>query len=598
MKIKDYLKNHRLITDGAMGTYYDSIKEKDITVEKANYENPELIKAIYKEYIAAGSRLLRTNTFDIKSIMDDAQYTVENYIHQTCRIAEEAVKESREESIITKEEPVFIGADIGPIEFDETKSQEETMEDYKKVCDAFLQEKIDTFIFETQTDVDFVEELTAYIKSKSDVYVLVQFCFDKSGYTKTGLSVKSMIAQMETKQSVDAYGFNCGMSSSHLYNAIKDLSFSGNKVISALPNASYSNIVRGKLVYSNNIPYYADKMDKIDDLGVRILGGCCGTTPLYIQKLSEKLQNKKLSKLRVKASNHGEEEIVQEQNPMIEKLNHGEKVIMVELDPPFDDNIDKVMEGAYYLKGKGCDVITISDSPLGRTRMEAAMLSAKIQRETGIPVMPHISCRDRNTISLRGMFLGLNMEGIRNMLIVTGDPVQKTDHMKQVFEYNSIRLMHYVDKMNEEVFDGHRFVYGGALNYNGVNKEAIAGRMKDKMKAGASFFLTQPIYSDEDIKRIAYLKQETGAKIMAGIMPLVSHRNATFIKNEMPGIFVPDEIIDRYQDGLTREEYEEIAVEISVDVIRKLGNLADGYYFMTPFNRYKLIQRIINAIED
>ena len=132
------------------------------------------------------------------------------------------------------------------------------------------------------------------------------------------------------------------------------------------------------------------------------------------------------------------------------------------------------------------------------------------------------------------------------------------------------------------------------MNYNGINKEAIAKRMKEKIKAGASFFLTQPIYSDEDIERIAYLKKETNAKIIAGIMPLVSYRNATFIKNEMPGIVVPDEIINRYKEGLTREEYEEIAIEISIDVMKRLGDLADGYYFMTPFNRYRLIQRIIH----
>lgn len=596
MNIKEYLKDNRLITDGAMGTYFDSIKEQEIFVEDANIQQPEVIKNIHKEYIAAGARLLRTNSFSISERMNDSDIKQAEYVKRVCDIVRQAIVESRSEGIVTEEEPIFIGADIGPVNFGHEDSKEEILNKYRHICDLFLEQKVDAFIFETQADVDFVDELAAYIKQQSDTFILVQFCFDKSGYTKNGRSIKSIVNQMEEKKSVDAYGFNCGMSSSHLLNAIRDLNFSGAKIISALPNASYTNIVRGKVVYSSNIPYYVDRMDQIDTIGIRILGGCCGTTPEYIRSLSKRLKGKPVNYLSVRSEDSGKKKIVQEKNPLVEKMKKGEKVIMVELDPPFDDNIDNVLEGAFYLKGKGCDVITISDSPLGRARMEAALLSVKIQEKTGVTVMPHIACRDRNSISLRGMLLGLNMEGIRNVLIVTGDPVQKADNIKQVFEYNSIRLMNYVDNLNEEVFDGHRFVYGGALNHNGVNKEAIAKRMKDKMEAGASFFLTQPIYSEEDIERIAYLKKETNAKIMAGIMPLVSHRNAVFIKNEMPGIVVPDEIVDRYEEGLTREAYEQIAVDISVDVIQRLGDLADGYYFMTPFNRYRLIQRIIDEV--
>ena len=167
---------------------------------------------------------------------------------------------------------------------------------------------------------------------------------------------------------------------------------------------------------------------------------------------------------------------------------------------------------------------------------------------------------------------------------------------RQVFEYNSIRLMNYVKTMNEDVFAGHPFFYGGALNYSGVNKEAVVARMKSKIEAGVSCFLTQPVYSDEDIERITYLRNETGAKIIAGIMPLVSHKNAVFIQNEMPGIHISDEIMNRYAQDLSREEYEDIAVEVSEDIIKKLDGVAAGYYFMTPFNRYALIQRIINRI--
>lgn len=596
MNIRDYLKENRLITDGAMGTYFDSRKSLEIMAEAGNTEIPGLIKEIHKEYLRAGARLLRTNTFAVTKDLFETEEEAAKCIHTACELAREAVGECRKEGILSEDEPVFIGADIGPVGFEFGRTREELLGEYLWITHCFLKENVDCFVFETQAEYDILSEITAYIKARSDMFILVQFSFDKTGYTKAGLSIPSMVRVMEQENAVDAYGFNCGMSSAHLNQILSKVEFGGNKVISALPNASYTSMNRGRVLYSNNIPYYAEMMEKLDDMGIRILGGCCGTTPEYIRALAERLKDRPLQSLHTKETGGNKESVVQEENPLLIKLNSGKKVIMVELDPPFDDNADKVLEGAAYLKGKGTDVITLSDSPLGRARMESALLAAKVSRETGMPVMPHISCRDKNTIALRGMLLGLSLNDVRNLLVVTGDPVQKGDNVKQVFEYNSIRLMNYIKTMNEEVFAGHPFLYGGALNYNGVNKEAIAARMKSKMAAGAAFFLSQPVYSDEDIQRIVYLKRETGARIIVGIMPLVSHKNAVFIHNEMPGIHVSDEIMARYAEGLTREQYEEIAVEISVDIIEKLGDFADGYYFMTPFNRYGLIQKIINQI--
>lgn len=596
MNIKEYLQDRRLITDGAMGTYFDSIKGQDIMAEEANLNAPDVIKEIHKEYIRAGARLLRTNTFAVTQGIFGSNEAVCKNIHAACQIAQKAVEECRAEGSIAAGEEVFVAADIGPLYWEAEKTREETLLDYRFICDCFFQENVDAFVFETQTELDCVEEIARYIKSKQDIFVLVQFAFDKTGYTKGGLGIKSMIRAMENAKDVDAYGFNCGMPSSHLYQMIKDVRFGGKKILSALPNASYTKVIRGKMFYSNNIPYYTEMMEKLDEMGIRILGGCCGTTPEYIKALDERLKEKLLVSLTANGNEEETNSVLQQENPLKEKLKRGEKVIMVELDPPFDDNADKVLEGAAFLKGKGTDVITLSDSPLGRARMESALLAAKVFERTGMPVMPHLSCRDRNTIAIRGFLLGLNMCDIRNLLVVTGDPVQKGDPTKQVFEYNSIRLMNYIKTMNEEVFEGHGFFYGGALNYGGVNKDAIVKRMKDKMAAGASYFLTQPVYSKEDMERIAYLKKETGAAIIVGIMPLVSYKNAVFIHNEMPGITVPKEIMDLYEEGLSREEYEQIAIDVSVKIINELKDNVDGYYFMTPFNRYQLVQKIIDRI--
>ena len=218
--------------------------------------------------------------------------------------------------------------------------------------------------------------------------------------------------------------------------------------------------------------------------------------------------------------------------------------------------------------------------------------------------MPHICCRDKNKIAIRSQIIGAHINGIRNTLVVTGDPIDRgqADSVKSVYNFHSIRLMEYIKDMNVELFEEEPIVYGGALNYAGKNVSAIVERMKKKVDAGCQYFLTQPIYSKEDMERIAYLKEQVDTKILCGIMPLVSYKNARFIRNEMPGIHVPDEVFAKYHEEMTREEAEEVAVEVSVDIAMKMKDVADGYYFMTPFNRVsliiKILQRLKKAMEE
>ena len=205
-------------------------------------------------------------------------------------------------------------------------------------------------------------------------------------------------------------------------------------------------------------------------------------------------------------------------------------------------------------------------------------------------------CRDRNVIAMRSLLLGAHMNGLRNLLIVTGDPVPGDDRktVTGVFDYNSIRFMKYVTEMNAELFPKDEFFFGGALNYNFPNAEKVAERMEKKMEAGCSFFLTQPVFSDEDVERIKWLKERTGAKILAGILPPVSLKNASFIRNEMAGMNVPDEVLEQYRPDMTREEGEVAGAGIAKALMKKLDPYVDGYYFMLPFNRVSLIERIFS----
>ena len=235
---------------------------------------------------------------------------------------------------------------------------------------------------------------------------------------------------------------------------------------------------------------------------------------------------------------------------------------------------------------------------MARARMDAGILAAKIQNEVKIPVMPHMCCRDKNVLALRSAILGDYMSGIRQFLFITGDPVARDDRgtVSGVFDFNSIKLMNYVKEMNADVFADEPVCYSGALNYHGANVDAIINRMKLKIAEGCTFFLTQPIYTDEDIERIRYIKEHVNTRLICGIMPLVSYKNAMFVCNEMPGIHITQDIVDKYSPDMTREEAEAVATKISVEIAAKLYDIADGFYMMTPFNRAGLISNIITEI--
>ena len=588
--IQTYLTQGRLLTDGAMGTYYEKKYEgRERLVELENLYAPERIYDIHSEYIKSGARLIRTNTFACNTVFMDDMQQVEECLKAGWQIAGRAVEESGEN--------VIVAADIGPIPEMGYDEADEIFDEYKHICDVFLAQGAKVFVFETQSDFTYITPIAAYLKEQEDVFVMVQFSCDKSGYTKMGISAERIIRTAAIDEHIDAYGFNCGMDAAHLYQMLQEKSFPNEKYVMALPNAGYPYTLRGKTIYSSNEEYYTEMMTAIAGLGMDIIGGCCGTTPKHIARLAEALSD--IPKTNKKIGSNIESTEWGKGTEFERKLQNREKMFVVELEAPFDANTEKVLEGARILKDAGVDMITISDSPMARPRMDAMQLAAAIQREVQVPMMPHLCCRDKNVIGIRSVLLGAYMNELRHFLFITGDPVTRDarGQISGVYDFNSIRLMEYAAGMNEDVFSKEPIMYGGALNYHGANPDAIIRRMQQKMDAGCECFLTQPIYSKEDIEQIAYIKERSDAKIICGIMPLVSYRNAQFVANEMPGIFVPEEIVTRYREDMTREEAEEVATQISVEIADKLAPYADGYYFMTPFNRAGLIARIMTHIK-
>lgn len=588
-KIEDYLKQHRLLADGAFGTYYAQLSQNQETAaEWANLKNPELVKRIHKDYIKAGARLIRTNTFAANGeVLLCEREKQREIIRKGYELAREAVQESGRE--------VYIAADIGPIPENLTGNHADILEEYAFICDTFLECGAQIILFETFSDAKYIEALVAHLRDKSGEnmpFLMVQFCLNRYGYSRTGISAQRLLEQAAQIEAVGAVGFNCGIGSGHMLEVLKKVRINIGKYLIAMPNSNYPQLLQDRTVYLDNSQYFAERMRDIAALGVDIIGGCCGTNPEYIQKTGKLLDYSPA----VHREKQGDVEVIQQtgivKNEFLQKLEAGKKVIAVELDPPYDARFEKIMECANILKAVGVDMLTFADSPMAKARMDSVLTSIKVRTEVDISVMPHISCRDKNMIAMRAQLLGAYANDIRNLLIVTGDPIPGSDRaaVSSVFDFNSVRLMEFVKEMNQEHFAGEPLCYGGALNYARANIDAEIERMKKKIAAGASYFLTQPIFSAEDAERIRYIKQKADTKILCGIMPLVSYRNASFIQNEITGIHVPDEVVNAFSPDMTRAQGEMVGTDIARKVMRELEDVADGYYFMLPFNRVNLVK--------
>ena len=284
-------------------------------------------------------------------------------------------------------------------------------------------------------------------------------------------------------------------------------------------------------------------------------------------------------------------------SPFFEALQTGKIPIAVELDPPETGNADKFMAGAQELKEAGVHAITIADNPIARARMDAAMLAGRVYRSLGLEPIPHMTCRDRNLNAIKSILLGLSAEGIHNMIAITGDPIPtaERDEVKSVYQFNSRKLSTFIKNLGErgDVVPFHVF---GALNVNAAHFPSQLGLAKKKVEAGIVGFFTQPVLSTRAKENLRTARDTLpGSLILGGIMPVVSERNARFMDSEISGIHVEERIINAYH-GLDREEAEELAVKLSLEIAKDIEPYIDGYYIITPFARTALAARIVKEI--
>lgn len=582
------LKTQPLIFDGALGTYYASVSKNPLSkCELANIHDRDTILNIHKEYIHAGCKAIRTNTFAANRVSLESDFdTVKEVIVKGYEIALEAAKNTE----------VLVFADIGPVPFLEGT---DLWEAYKEIVDLFLEIGASHFIFETFSSDEYLSELSQYIKKKKpQAYILIEFAVSPEGYTRVGQAGQKLLEKFLKLPTVDACGFNCFSGPYHLLQYIRTLN-TENKTICIMPNSGYPTIVNNRTFFENTKEYFAAQMLEIAKQGITILGGCCGTTPGFIKELVSKLEDSTLREAAFngqKEQKHIEKQILI--NPLLEKISRDKKIIAVELDPPIDTDIDFFMKGAKLLKDQGVDAITIADCPIARARVDSSLLACKLKRELDITTIPHMTCRDRNMNATKALLLGLNIEGVNNVLVVTGDPIPSAqrDEIKSVFSFNSAILANYISNLNETTFSTP-FNICAALNVNARNFSSQLMQAKKKIENGVSMFLTQPILTERAVENLKQARKELSAKILGGIIPIVSYKNACFMNNEISGIEIADKIIELYQD-ISKEEASKLAVKISTDIAKEISPFVDGYYLITPFKRVDIISAIMKNINN
>lgn len=603
ISLKDRLKERKLLFDGAFGTYYAYLYDTKELPELANTQYPERVRRIHEEYIEAGAQIVRTNTFACNTISmglpwEKVQENIRKGYGLACESKELVQQTNRRAGQDGSVESagsvadIHIAADIGQIPCESQRERECVSKEYVEICRTFLEEGAEIFVFETFSDTEDVREAIDFIGDKA--FVILQFSVNQFGYSHSGLSARKLIERAETMEGVDAVGFNCGVGPGHMQQIIRGLKLSGKKFVTALPNAGYPQFVSNRMIFdSRNVDYFVSKVGDIAADGADIVGGCCGTTPEYIRKMREKIvfeqQPKEVSVAVTEQVEHSRKDF----SFFAGKSN--KKVIAVELAPPLGSDDEKLMDAAHLLLKSGVDVLTFPDSPSGRTRADSILMAEKVARETGICVMPHICCRDKNAIAMRSQLLGAYINHIYNFLVITGDPIPSLvrNSVKSVFDFDSVGLMRIMSDMNDDQFAEAPVCFGGAINQGRRNLDVEIGRVKKKMEAGATFFLTQPVSTKESADRVRQIKQETGARILCGIMPFVSLKNATFMKNEMTGIEVTDEVLARFREDMTREEGEQAGIRLAKEMMELTADFADGYYFSFPFNRVSMLEKIL-----
>ena len=584
LDVRKLLAQRPLLFDGGMGTYYKAKPGQEC--EQANLTDPDGILAVHRAYLAAGADAIKTNTFSLPRLAAAQQPGWEQLADAGWQLAAKAAGETG----------AAVFADLGPAPDTENLPAEQV---YLAVAKRFALLGARNFLFETlSTEEGVLEAIRALKQTVPEAFVLVSFAVLPDGYTREGRYCAELVRRMAQSGVVDAVGLNCVSAPGAMRALVQQLGDAG-LPLSVMPNAGYPVVARAQVRYQGKPEYFARELSRLASEGVRILGGCCGTTPQHIAALRTALDALPEALPAAPAAKPAAtaKPAVETDDVFLRKLRAGQRVIAVELDSPKDADLTAYLEGARRLQAAGADLLTIADCPIARARMDSSLVACRVHRELGMNVLPHMTCRDRNLNATKALLLGLYAEGVREVLAITGDPIPtaERDEVKNVYQFNSRKLAQYIVSLAGEGREmPSPITVFGALNLNARNFEVELRRAAEKLENGMSGFLTQPLLSAQAVENLKKTRETLGerAKILAGILPVVSQRNAIFMENEVNGIHVDEAIIQKFE-GLDRTAGEELGLEVSVQAAKAAAPYADGFYLMTPFNRVALMERLI-----
>jgi homocysteine S-methyltransferase len=603
-----------LIADGAMGTLlYERGVPFDQCFDDLNRTRPALIESIHRDYLVAGAELIETNTFGANAVRL-AGHGLED---QARLLARQGVKLARAAREIVGVNAFVAGA-LGPLGKPLEPFGQISIADaerhYLASAEGLIEGGCDCFVLETFQDLNEILAALRAVRSVSlEIPVIAQMTFGNDGKTLYG-HAPALAVQMLRQAGASVVGVNCSVGPQATLEVLEQMVQAADGTpVSAMPNAGLPQLHAGRFLYLASPDYFADFAARAVDLGVRLVGGCCGTTPAHVRAMRERLA----SRLPVEKLAPGAEVSVLEKPPAPVEIASGAPepsflsklrtkfVVSVEIDPPRGINTRKVMEGARMMAERGVDAINIADSPMARIRMSAMALAYQIRsRFDRIELILHFTTRDRNLMGLQSDLLGAHALGLRNILCLTGDPPSVGDYpnMTAVYDTDSMGLVKIVRRMNEgtdlagtSIGAATSFAVGVGVNPTADDLDVELDRFKRKLDAGAQFVMTQPVYELECWQR--FLERLGGAPpipILIGILPLQSFRHAEFLHNEVPGIHVPDWIRTRMHEA--GNEGQKVGVKLAQDLLAQCRELANGVYLMPSFGRYENCLEVLEGV--
>jgi methionine synthase I (cobalamin-dependent)/5,10-methylenetetrahydrofolate reductase len=605
--LRDRLQQEIIVFDGGMGT---SLYDKGIFIntcfDELNLTNPDLVREVHREYVAAGADVIETNTFGANRFKL-AAHGLEKRVHEVNQAGAKLAVNAAGERALVAGSVGPLGVQIEPLG---KVSLDEAREAFKEQILGLIEGGVDLIILETFSLLPELEQAVKAVREvRPDFPLIAQVTIGDDGNLLSGAPLSQFVA-MITPYSPDAIGMNCSVGPKAMMDALEDIKELTALPIAVQPNAGLPHMVGGRNIYMTSPEYMAEYSKRFIQAGAAIVGGCCGTDVTHIKAIRRavsalqpaKRMDLQAASLQIQAPVEVKVATMAEKSRLSNKLMRKQFVTLVELVSPRGVSPIKELEKARKLHHFGIDAINIPDGPRASARMSALAMTALIQREVGIEPVLHVACRDRNVIGLQSDLLGAWALGIRNLIAITGDPPKLGNYpdATAVFDVDAIGLVNLINRLNHgldlagnPIGEPTAFNIGVGCNPGALNLDEEIRRLDWKVEAGADYIVTQPVFDVRILEKFVARIQHIKLPILCGIWPLISYRNAEFMNNEVPGCSVPDEILDRMRKTTTKEEGFAEGVKIASETFRRLKNDFAGVQLSAPMGRIEGIFQIL-----